>query len=361
VTKYRLASDIANEALRVVVEAVKPGASVLDACNKGDAVILEKVKGIFNKGKIEKGIAFPTCCSINNVAGHFSPAITDTTTFKEGDLVKIDLGAHIDGFASQAATTVFLGAEGAEVTGRAADVMSAVYYAAEACIRLLRTGNKSTELTHAMEKIADSFNCKPVFGVSSHQLKQFLLDDTEHVILSKHEPESKIQPFEFKANEAYTIDVCMSTGSGKTVQREDNTTVYRRVVENNYRLKLKWARSLLHEVNSKFPTFPFTMRALDSNQHKLGLTECVSHGLLQPYPVYWEAEGEFVAQIKLTALIMPTGTVRITPSDSQYIDISKIKSEHSIQDEELVELLAKPLPSKKRRKKKKAKKAAADE
>ena len=55
---------------------------------------------------IPKGVAFPVCISVNEVAGHFSPMKQDTMSIKAGDLVKIDLGVHIDGFITQAAQTV---------------------------------------------------------------------------------------------------------------------------------------------------------------------------------------------------------------------------------------------------------------
>ena len=38
---------------------------------------------------MEKGLAFPTCLSVNNIVGHFSPNSNDETTLKSGDLVKM--------------------------------------------------------------------------------------------------------------------------------------------------------------------------------------------------------------------------------------------------------------------------------
>ena len=43
-------------------------------------------------------------------------------------------------------------------------------------------------------------------------------------------------------------------------------------------------------------------------QAKLGMKECVQHDLLQPYPVLWEKEGDYVAHVKFTVLVMPNGT-----------------------------------------------------
>lgn len=48
---------------------------------------------VYNKGKsgekVEKGIAFPTCISLNNIVCHFSPAVGDESTIEDGDVVKV--------------------------------------------------------------------------------------------------------------------------------------------------------------------------------------------------------------------------------------------------------------------------------
>lgn len=98
---------------------------------------------MFKKEKeIKKGIAFPTCLSVNNCICHFSPTKNDPDyELKEGDVVKIDLGAHIDGFIAVAAHTVVAKSDAeAKVKGRAADVILATYWASQAALRLLKPG-----------------------------------------------------------------------------------------------------------------------------------------------------------------------------------------------------------------------------
>ncbi|NWU94594.1 PA2G4 protein, partial [Upupa epops] len=91
--------------LRAVVEEAAPGASVLCLCEKGDALIMEETGRIFKKEKeMKKGIAFPTSISVNNCVCHFSPLKSDQDySLKDGDLVKIDLGVHVDGFIANVA------------------------------------------------------------------------------------------------------------------------------------------------------------------------------------------------------------------------------------------------------------------
>ena len=58
---------------------------------------------------MEKGVAFPTCISVNNIVGHLSPLKSEDQQLKDGDLVKIDLGCHIDGFVGLVAHTIVVG------------------------------------------------------------------------------------------------------------------------------------------------------------------------------------------------------------------------------------------------------------
>lgn len=81
----------------------------------------------------------------------------------------------------------------------------------------------------------------------------------------------------------------MSSGEGKArVLDEKETTVYKRALDQEYKLKMKSSRSIFSEINKKHPTMPFTVRNLDSKQSRLGLLECLNHGLLHPYPVLHE-------------------------------------------------------------------------
>jgi len=80
-------------------------------------------------------------------------------------VVKLHLGAHIDGFAAITAETVVVGAtRESPVTGRRADALRAAWTAAEVAMRLVRVGNKNWQITEAVGKVAAAWNCKPVEG-----------------------------------------------------------------------------------------------------------------------------------------------------------------------------------------------------
>ncbi|KAJ0978293.1 hypothetical protein J5N97_013776 [Dioscorea zingiberensis] len=323
VTKYKSAAEIVNKALQTVVPQCKPGVKVVDLCEKGDVFIREQAGSVYKnvKKKIERGVAFPTCISVNNTVCHFSPLASDETVLEENDIVKIDMGCHIDGFIAVVAHTHVI--QEGPITGRAADVIAAANTAAEVALRLVRPGKNNKDVTEAIQKVAAAYDCKIVEGVLSHQLKQFVIDGNK-VILSVANPETRVDDAEFEENEVYAVDIVTSTGEGKPrLLDERQTTVYKRAVDKNYHLKMKSSRFIFSEISQKFPIMPFSARALEEKRARLGLVECVNHDLLQPYPVLHEKPGDLVAHIKFTVLLMPNGSDRITSHPLQQLQSTK--------------------------------------
>jgi len=355
-TKYRTGGDIAQKALQAVCEACVEGADIAELCALGDKILEEETGKLYNKKvkgrKIEKGVAFPTCISVNDLVGNFCPCL-DTTkyTLKAGDVCKVELASHIDGFITGAGHTVIVGPCSEAVADRRADVVMAAWTAAEAALRLVQVGNTNTAVTETFAKCAAEFGCKPLMGVLSHQVKKHVIDGTKTIVNCPQEGE-KPEEFEFELNEVYVIDVVMSTGEGKPKESDLKSTVFKRDVEKAYNLKTQKARQFISEVNRRFPTLPFTLRAIeDPSVARVGVSEARRHELLEEYPVYREKEGQFVAKFKFTLLLLPGGTKKITGLPLQE---GQVKSTMEVKDEDLKKLLMSSANPKK--KKSKAKK-----
>lgn len=303
IDKYKQAGKIADAALLLVISKIKPGVNVIEICDQGDRFINEELKKCFSKKKFEKGIAFPTCLSINEICGHYSPISSEASEkdlaasiLKEGDVVKIDLGTHIDGYMALVAHTVVCQADNSKpVEGRKADVILAAYNALQASLRLLKPGNKNTEISETIKEVSESYQTNAVEGVLSHELKKHLIDGNK-VILNKESFDQKVDESEFQVNDVFAFDVIVSTGEGKPRESEFRTTVYKRALEKQYTLKTKHGRTFMHEIIEKFPALCFSLRSFeDEITAKLGVTECQKHDLLVSYPVLTEKQGELVA------------------------------------------------------------------
>jgi len=336
---------------------------VQDLCESGDKLLADETAKVFKKEKdMKKGIAFPTCISVNNCICHFSPLKTEPDLqLKDGDVVKIDLGAHIDGFCAVVAHTLVVGAtKDNKVTGRKADVVLAAHQAAEAALRLVKPGNENFKVTEAIQKVAESYKCKPIEGMLSHQLQQHVIDGKKAIIQNPTEAQRKDhEKCEFDVHEVYAVDVLISTGEGKGREMDTRTTVYKLKKETIYNLKMKASRQFYSEVDKKCGTMAFSIRSFDDEKKaKMGIIECVKHLLIEPFTVLYEREGEFVAQFKFTVLLMPNGPMKITGLP---FDETAFQSEFSVDDDEIKSVLASSASRKAaKKKKKKAEKATAE-
>lgn len=351
VEKYKSAAKIANLALERVTAAAVAGAKIFDLCTQGDSIITEESAKVYKAAKFEKGIAFPTCVSPNHVAGHMCPLTAEESqVLADGDVVKIDLGAHVDGFVAMAAHTIVVGAgtEGNPITGRAADCIKAAQTAAELSLRAIQPGKTNKLVTPLLEQTVSSFDCVAVEGVTSHNVKRFDIDG-DKMVMNKNMPSRPVPEVTFEANEVYVVDVVVSSGEGKAKETAIKPTVFRKT-GHEYQLKVKASRAFYSELKKNYPRLPFSLRdskqkfqGVSEPQQRLGLNECLQHQLLHPFPVLSEKTDAVVAQFKFTMLLLPSGASKITG-----LPYPVTSTEKDVTDEVIKGILATE-PRKKRR------------
>lgn len=312
VDKYRTSGRIVTEVLDTLIDMVKPKERVYNICVIGDRMIEEEIK----KTKMNGGIAFPTSISINNVAGHNSPQSSDMDEIKKGDVVKIELGAHIEGYPAVIAYTVIVG--DIKKGDRRAEVIKAVSEASREVARMMRPRTTSTEIMKTMQKYADKYNCKlPIInddkhapGVFTYQMSRWVIDgnnneENEYVhrmILSRVNKnyEFTMREMELEEDEVYGIDIMMSTGTGRLRASDKETTIYKRLYGEKVNLKLQASRKALTTMRTRFPE---NKREELTGRMRMGLKECIDKLLVEPYPVIEEKEGEYVARVKFTVIV----------------------------------------------------------
>ncbi|KAH8831467.1 proliferation-associated protein 1 [Flagelloscypha sp. PMI_526] len=368
VTKYKVrstAADIVHNVMRILVNKAVAGAKIIDLCTSADKAIENGTAGVYNKPlkgqpgvKVPKGSAFPTCISVNNCVAHFSPLASDpqsSQTLQDGDVVKLHIGAHIDGFAAIAAETLVVGATAENpVTGRKADVLKAAWTAAEAAARTFKVGTKNWAVTEIVDKVAKTWDCKPVEGMLSCEQSQNIIDGKKRIILNPtQEQKSAFEAGTFAEGDVFGIDVLVSSGEdGKARSEESRTTVYQRDANVTYQLKMKTSRLVFSEVQKKAGAFPFNIRVLeDEKRARMGLQEAVQHGLVKAYDVVYTPANTFVAAFHFTIALLPGGPTMITQPPVWYKP-ELVKTEKEVEDEEIVALLKKGLRDPKKKKKK---------
>jgi len=315
--KYKDAGLVATKVMNALVKLCKPNKNLYELIEKGNELIKNELLNV-QKDVTSKGIIFPICLSLNNVAAYYQP--NKTEVLKDGDLLKIELGVHIDGFPAQIAFTTLVTNSQAKVTDKRANVMKAAIEASREIGKAMKPGTLNTEIVKIMENCAKKYNCSLpmssenglIPGVNSFQISRYIIDgytddDVEFVhrfILAKTNPlyDFTLMELPLEENEVYAIDILMSSGQGKLTKTHD-TNIFKRNYERREELKLKASRNVLNMFKSKEQgSYPIILNAQDPAT-KMGLKECINKGVIDVYPVVGEKDGEFTARIKFTIIV----------------------------------------------------------
>ncbi|KAJ3093358.1 putative metalloprotease arx1 [Physocladia obscura] len=346
--KYQMAGGFANAALRTVLSGCVAGASVGRLCTLGDEYILSATAGVFTgKGKagseVERGIAFPTCVNVNSVVLNHASAADDGLVLAAGDVVKVELGVHVDGYVATAAHTLLVGNNGGDsvpvpvpATGRVADAVCAAHVACEAAVRLVRGGASHAAVFQAVNRVAAAFGVRPVVGTASHVVRRFLLEADARIEHSSDPADAPAPAARFADNDVVAINIVMTDAHDPRLAEADflHAAVLQRDVGLARPLRLQAARNAFNDAAHVFGVFPFSEHALirRDRAHRLGLPEVIKSGLLAVRPVYVSAEPTATtAHFKATVLVLPNnqGSMRLTaPFSPPYVH-----SDKSIDDE----------------------------
>ncbi|EFP02575.1 hypothetical protein CRE_02394 [Caenorhabditis remanei] len=221
------------------------------------------------------------------------------------------------------------------------------------------------DIAKNFDKTAAEFGLTPIENMLSHQLERNEIDGEKKIIQNSGEKQKgEVEKIKIDKHEAYAIDILFSTGKGQPKDMDTRTTVYKKNEAVTYQLKMKASRVFFSDVNKQYLNvkfqhgpMPFSLRGFEEEvKAKMGVVECEKYGLLTPYPVLYEKEGELVAQFKATVLVMPNGLLKIAglPFDSD-----TYQSELSVKDAELQTVLKSALKPKKKKEVKKEEPAAA--
>jgi methionine aminopeptidase len=241
-------------------------------------------------------------------------------TLKAGEVVKVQLGAQIDGFGTIVCDTIIVPSKEnkkEEISGREADLILATHYANELLLRLmlprglLVTGTEEevkkatsekpptqSKISSLLEKVVKSYGCSLVENSTSWLFERNEIEGKKKIVLAPSEGQKGEGIPE--VGEAWGVEVGVSLGTGKVKTLENRPTLHRRTT-TTYQLKRPSSRQILSEIVKKFGTFPFSLRQLDDERAaKVGVVECVRGNVVRQYEVIADKDGAPVSRLFTT-------------------------------------------------------------
>jgi methionyl aminopeptidase len=282
---YRRAGRILAEVLRDACPRVQVGASLLE--------VAEFVEDSIRSKGAEP--AFPCNISLDRAAAHYTPSPRDGSRFGE-NMVKLDVGVHVDGYVADAAVTVDLGGH--------PDLVEASEAALEAALDLIGPGVRTGQIGAAIEEAITGYGYKPVSNLTGHGLQRYEAHAEPAVPNKAMEKGVILNPGDVVAIEPFATN-----GSGR-ISEAPTTEIYGFSIPRPVRLPQ--ARTLMKEIQEQYKTLPFARRWLKGERAEFALQQLLRAGAVHRYPVLWEVEGALVSQAEATVVILEEGIEVIT-------------------------------------------------
>lgn len=279
IEKYRDAGKVLKYVRDEAAKAIEVDASVLEVAEYAERLI------------IEKGAqpAFPCNISRNNEAAHVTPARDDKLKFGE-DMVKLDIGAHIDGYIADSAVTV-------DLSGNE-ELVKASKDALDAAIVRCRDGVSTSEIGAIINEHIRAYGFRPIVNLTGHGLARYDHHTTPPI------PNIGLRKgVTLREDMVLGIEPFATNGVGRISEREGGE-IYVQIAERPVRLAT--ARRL-QEYIKRYNNLPFAKRWLPERGTRIALKHLESAKSIKNYSVLKEDGDGLISQAEHTVIVEKNG------------------------------------------------------
>ena len=274
----------------------KPGTSFLQAMDSAEEKII----------KLGGQIAWAQM-GVNDVAAHYCPEETDVGVSKEGDMIKVDIGVHLDGWIADNAMTVVVG------NSEYKDLVKASQNALKAAIKLVRPGVQLWELGEAQYSEAEALGFTTVKNLCGHTIERYKVHAGISIPTYNNKDKTEIQ-----AGWQVALEPFVTNGQGM-IKEKLPATVF--MVEQNKGVRSSYAKKILEQVKPQ-NGLPFTTRWLTRTLGRggtaLGMRELLQSEIVQPYPPLAEVAQGMVAQFEHAMIVKDKPQVYTRHDDDEW-------------------------------------------
>ncbi len=281
--RWRRAGRISAEARELGIRLAQPGTLRRELADRIEAYIREQ----------GAEPAFPANLSRNWEAAHYTPSRDDAERLAAGDLLKIDVGAHLDGAIADTAATVEVGGG-----NRHDNLVRAAADALEAGVEAAKPGGFVDGIAAAIERAVHARGLKPIQNLTGHTIERYVLHAGTAIPNVAGHSTARLDEGQIVAIEPFVTNGVGAIENG----------VFGNIVR--FRADPGRGNPTLARLFGRFQTLPFTARWVTDPEGLAALQR--NRRLFQTYPVFVEAGRGWVAQAEHTILVGPEGAEVLT-------------------------------------------------
>jgi len=227
--------------------------------------------------------AFPCNISINEIASHYTPQ-DKLPVFRKGDVVKLDLGAHIEGYIADTASTVEVGTNDHHLLIHACDE------ALKNAIGSVKNGVETSHIGKIIEDTIKKSGFNPIKDLTGHNLERYDL----HAGISIPNYKSFFS-HTIKKDNVFAIEPFATYGRGNIKHGKPFI----------FAINNKCTGITADDIRKRFELLPFTPRWVP----ELNIKELKG---AREYFELAESDGKIVAQSEHTVIVTEDGCEIIT-------------------------------------------------
>jgi methionine aminopeptidase len=314
-TKYNICAKICGTIMKELVENIrnKTILNVLELCKYGNNRIIEECNKIYKKETI-KGIAFPTCISLNNCSGNYiyEESKGDEFNFiKVGDIIKIEIGVNISGCIAILGETITYD------NSEEDDIIKLLNGLQKDIVKMIKVDEINDEIKIHVESKCTEYNCFPIENCTSYQQLDGHLNtqDSKFIILNYNKyydgDDNLVVDenlcFEFEEGDIFNINLTVIKNNQENDEHtyiESHEPHIYRYNEYFYNLKLKTSREFFSMIKSKYGNNAFDCREYKSNiRNRIGIKESLENGIMTGYPILYSKDKSCIYHKKFTIIV----------------------------------------------------------
>ncbi|KAH9726424.1 methionine aminopeptidase 2B [Citrus sinensis] len=249
----RQAAEVHRQVRKYIKSILKPGMLMTDLCE----TLENTVRKLISENGLQAGIAFPTGCSLNWVAAHWTPNSGDKTVLQYDDVMKLDFGTHIDGCIVDCAFTVAFNPVFDPLLEASREATNTGIKEAGIDVRLCDIGAAIQEVMESYEVEINGkvFQVKSIRNLNGHSIGRYQIHAGKSVPIVKGGEQTKMEEGEF-----FAIETFASTGKGYVREDLECSHYMKNFDVGHIPLRLPRAKQLLATINKNFSTLAFCRR-----------------------------------------------------------------------------------------------------
>ncbi|KAI2630058.1 methionine aminopeptidase 2-like protein [Xylaria nigripes] len=305
---YRHAAETHRQVRQWAQRNIKPGQTLTEIANGIEDSVRKLVghDGLAEGDALKAGMGFPTGLNLDHIAAHYSPNAGNKTVLQQSNVMKVDIGVHVNGRIVDSAFTMAF-------DPMYDNLLAAVKDATNTGVREAGIDVRLGELGGYIQEAMESYECeingttypiKSIRTLSGHTILPYSIHGTKSVPIVKTNDTTKMEE-----GDVFAIETFGSTGNGYVHDQGEVSHYALRSDAPKVDLRLSSAKSLLNIIKKNFGTLPFCRRYLDrigQDKYLLGLNNLVQSGIVEDYPPLVDKKGSYTAQFEHTILLRPT-------------------------------------------------------